>query len=978
MESWKNAVTVGIELDRLSSTQLSSSTTVTITRSLLAAMEGRNAPPDGALPFSDVTGLLAAAASAEKQQALVARIYVASPTEPNSPSSSIDQFAQLSLVAARLRQIIHDHSHSSPDLGIDQYIWHREPPAISIVNPPASSRPSTSKQPAQPAHILFHLRTGGECMEDEWFATHLLLRASSELAEHALCISIEDEDGQFLLIEAAEHLPDWVTPESVVNRVWIHNGHLHLVAPHLAQNSDEAIPIPQAIGLVRDPSVLTRAPDDVEAAALARAYEYPSIASSHHHRTLVYLPRQVAQALEAEPQLIASCVAAIQSRDPLSSRSASRLVRFPPPTQPTSSSSAATASQQDQSSPNDIVLTRVRMTRHLYAQLLHDRFFPPRQLGPQWQAAVERYRVHVHSRSSAQSGPKIQDEQQVQAEIARGRWHDLGAKIWCGLEMAFAESSSRRTRSGGRSMSPQAAISEAERQNLLASLTRLGFFQGELQGSAKWKQLETQALAQYAQTATTDIDLEQTPLCETVDRILSGFASDIPAVQSHPPEAALDELRRHEDDDAWLHLSPGDVESILAAKSGPTQEAPRAVDEEDAFQRLGAFNTKMTAFLETKSDVRGAVFEDEAEAMLDDDELLFEDEDEEEQERRIRVEVSQRLERDGEQEKRKMLERLLPRMSDTEWLRPTTSSTAKGNAGFVDSIDALSASRAPQPVTEEGTVTVGNHLSAAEGELRRRLASQYMRETSALLSSQGHEHIDGADDSDGEIQEEAEPEIRRQRAQEYDLDPDVPEPELDVQDGPEAWDEETEVANMLEFARISLGLSKEQYEEILSERKQRGQFVPSQSSAAKTSAPNTPKPAKVAKAARVDEDELQGQVQDVEMSTFEDVMAAMDRRLNSLKSTSPSRNLPHSRGDEDSSKPDSMDAELLSHLLTSESDLPASLETLLGGAVEADQLASFLRSFQAQSGAAATGPVQQLMQRFGLGSLPADQDSTSL
>jgi hypothetical protein len=250
-----------------------------------------------------------------------------------------------------------------------------------------------------------------------------------------------------------------------------------------------------------------------------------------------------------------------------------------------------------------------------------------------------------------------------------------------------------------------------------------------------------------------------------------------------------------------------------------------------------------------------------------------------------------------------------------------------------------------------------------------------MRDTSALLSSQGHEHIDGADESDGEIEEEVEPEVRRQRAQEYDLDPDVPDlPESDVQDGPEAWDEETEVANMLEFARISLGLSKEQYEEILSDRKQRGKFVPFQSSAAKTSAPQTPKPAKAAKAARVDEVEMQEQVQDVEMSKFEDVMAAMDRRLNSLKTTSASRTTPQTQ--EGASKPDDVDAELLSHLLTSEGDLPASLESLLGrgGAVEAEQLASFLRSFQAQSGAAATGPVQQLMQRFGLGSLPADQD----
>ena len=31
--------------------------------------------------------------------------------------------------------------------------------------------------------------------------------------------SVEDNDGQFLLIEAADHLPKWLNPESSENRV---------------------------------------------------------------------------------------------------------------------------------------------------------------------------------------------------------------------------------------------------------------------------------------------------------------------------------------------------------------------------------------------------------------------------------------------------------------------------------------------------------------------------------------------------------------------------------------------------------------------------------------------------------------------------------------------------------------------------------------------------------------------------------------
>lgn len=34
-----------------------------------------------------------------------------------------------------------------------------------------------------------------------------------------LFTSVNDTDGEFLLIEAAEHLPSWVTPSNAYNRV---------------------------------------------------------------------------------------------------------------------------------------------------------------------------------------------------------------------------------------------------------------------------------------------------------------------------------------------------------------------------------------------------------------------------------------------------------------------------------------------------------------------------------------------------------------------------------------------------------------------------------------------------------------------------------------------------------------------------------------------------------------------------------------
>ena len=957
---------------------------------------------DGALPFSDVTGLLAAAAAAEKQQALTARIYLPPSSDPTT-STSVDQFAQLSSLAKQLRRFVQQHTQSSDDLNGQDYIWHREPPSISVVRPPRSPGASTSPSwTEQPPYIQFHLRTGGECIEDEWFATHLLLRASTQFAQHRLCISVEDEDGQFLLIEAADHLPDWIAPEAVTNRVWIFDGHLHLIPPYHKSIDDGSLSVPHGIALVTDQQTLTRASDDVEAAAFARAYDFPSAAMHHHHCTLAYLPRCVAQVLTANPQLIASCVNSIQSRDFVSSRSGSKLVRFPPPTQ----ASSATA-VNDASDPNDdqqIVLTRVKMTRHLYAQLLYDRFFPPRQLGREWQNAVEKYRVRNHRRPSVPpSGPKIEEEEEVQTEMLQGRWRDLGAKIWCGLEMAYTESLPRRKQSQARPMTTTGiAIPSQEGERLISSLSKLGYFQGELEGSAKWRQLQSEALAEYQKSSTGALrdsngDTADVLICDAVDRILERKGNASRGLQVLPPDAAPADLQEEEDDDSWLQLDPSDVESILQARSGEAKEGARAVDEQDAFQRLGAFNSKMADFIKTKSDVQGALFQDELNAddmLLDDDDLLFEDLDEEEQEQRIRKEVEERMRSGGESEKRKLIERLLPRMSEHEWTQKPSnaqdgsngSAELRGGKDFVSSIDRIAAERDAQKPQKNETGTQiatrgDNNLSAAHTELRRRLASQYMRDTSSLLSSQGHQRYDGASDSDDEeLEQETSPEVRRQRAMEFDLEPDEQlaaeartgeEAEWEDVGEPEVLDEELELDNLLEFARISLGLTKEQYHGILEERKSKGRFVPNRSKGAKEDPPSQ---AEVAEAPKLD--------------TFEGVLAAMETELHHLRSSaSKPTTSPLQAAPLPAAQPadDGQDEELLAHLVRSGSDVPASLLSHLGQEHEArgqaEQIEGFLRSFQAQTATsgpgAGSGPVEVLMHRFGLGSLPADQDPPS-
>ena len=40
---------------------------------------------------------------------------------------------------------------------------------------------------------------------------------------------IFDADGEFVLVEAAEVLPDWVTPKTVERKVWIYKGNVLLL-----------------------------------------------------------------------------------------------------------------------------------------------------------------------------------------------------------------------------------------------------------------------------------------------------------------------------------------------------------------------------------------------------------------------------------------------------------------------------------------------------------------------------------------------------------------------------------------------------------------------------------------------------------------------------------------------------------------------------------------------------------------------------
>ncbi|KAF8971494.1 SGT1 protein-domain-containing protein [Flammula alnicola] len=257
------------------------------------------------------------------------------------------------------------------DSMLGDFIWHRDAFEVKIVPNPDDEK----------SWILEGRMRVGDCVDDEWFTVWLLKEISSKWD---IVISVYDSDGEFLLIEAAEALPLWVKPTNSENRVWIYNSHLHLIPlshisptsrkrrhrklPGAADSDDEDgtagdddtfIAVEDAVKFVRDSSLDTLAPPDVEKIIWQRIAGYPAAAKNHVHVTKAYIPIDVARTLTVNPSLVQKAVETFYTRDAIQLR----------------------GTPHDSFSTQFVCPELVKMTRTAYAQLIGQKFFPPKIFG---------------------------------------------------------------------------------------------------------------------------------------------------------------------------------------------------------------------------------------------------------------------------------------------------------------------------------------------------------------------------------------------------------------------------------------------------------------------------------------------------------------------------------------------------------------------------------------------------------------------
>ncbi|KAH9968828.1 SGT1 protein-domain-containing protein [Russula dissimulans] len=791
---------------------------------------------------------------------------------------------------------------------LTDFLWHRDTFQIKVVQDTDGS-----------GWFLEGRMRVGDSIDDEWCVVWLLREASKKWD---FAISIRDSDGEFLLIEAADYLPLWVTPSVVENRVWIYKSHLHLIPlSHVSSpsgrgqridisaiddkdiiTSEDFLNISDALRLVHDPLTDTQAPASVEQAVWQRISKYPSSLLHHVHKAKAYLPVDISKALSVHPALVQRAAEIFYTRDAIQLRAAHKMTRFP---------------------PQPYVLQTVRLTRTAYAQLVGQKFYPPKIFG-RWQEEA----------------------------TPQWRWRDLGMKIACGFEMLYQEGGTREVRSNTSPADPQTVMQarkdalqrDPEYAKYIKSIQGAGYFRGEIEGSQLWNEMESRALEVFLQSRR-----EQ-------DTSRPSFASQVNAAiaKANDPKPSEDV----EDPDDWLTINAEDFDSVLQEKMrrNETSSTSHAMDldhsshsetEEDAIAtsrvaKLRDLANKVDAFVAGKGDVEGAMFEDE--------QISEEDEDDSSDARFSDSEIdSDDHEESASAARRDALEKLVPGIEPSEYGRMPAS--------FYDRSQRV----APEKPTNEVAVE-------ENAESTREIGTSSAQFRAPILARDHYEGVDSDDDSeeDGPVDEEDEEEQPQL----------VGEIEVDMAEEEEEF---------LEFSRQTLGISDDQWEQILQDRRKRGAFVPSY-----VKEENHPRRedsirklgTSDARGSQSRNPEGVSQKPNPNLDSFEAVMRAMDEELVRMRSQKASANFQDaSLGDNGKGKARAQDAEEGVDIETAmDAELKAALddddedEVELGpeGNVDYNLIKNFLESFKSQGGL--SGPVSNLAGRLEPGGwgLPRD------
>jgi hypothetical protein len=305
----------------------------------------------------------------------------------------------------------------------------------------------------------------GDNLEDEWFIVYILYKLTSKFS-NKLVAQTKDQDGDFLLIHAANHLPDWASSaadDCMNNRVFIYNGKLHMIPP--ATNPSQITYLPAAgpisnsfagAKIIFDFSNLTEAIDDVQKSIQKRISLFESDKINLiYHKASCTIPAKLTWLLKNNPSLISAAINRFCDKDPKDLKLCRTLETF---------------------KPIDLVNYRVTFTKHLYGKLKYCDFKPEkRHQWPSINKLIDSNDVTVSLNTNNNSSSVIRERS------------NLGFKLTCAFEILF-----KRLLNDNNT--------NKSFDNYVKRLKNLGYFKDYIENSKTYNDLMEKARQSYSNT----------------------------------------------------------------------------------------------------------------------------------------------------------------------------------------------------------------------------------------------------------------------------------------------------------------------------------------------------------------------------------------------------------------------------------------------------------------------------------------------
>lgn len=486
-------------------------------------------------------------------------------------------------------------------------------PSSTTTPPPSSS----TSPPFLWASIDF-----GDNIEDEWFIVWLL----KHLTHHfpSITARVWDNDGEFLLIEAAYHIPRWLKPETAQNRVWIHGGDFHIVPQPRYAGDPLLSPTPtlqQALQAVRSSSVVredgdnnnnkkkdgissnkfinTKASGTFHQALNIRLAKYPEEAKRQMHLTIAHLPLQLAFILNQQPQLIAPIVEAFHYRTPDDVKAATTKMM-------TMMTGGANASIGHGS---EFVTVNVQFTRCLYAQMALQEYNAPKG----WKTLLS---TDTNNNNKEQYTSLVYNHDEAV---------DLGVKIAAGYEMMMSNPSrygaTKSNINSNSSTSSSNVDIDGGWKKYQFKLQSLGYYKHSLPGSKEYQGLEEQAREKYASTVGCTVasrSLSQAPAA-VAHQLMTLFnangGGDMKIVEEFHEQT---KVLLPPADESWLREGASEIDAELDRREaevekhqstthgGSSKKKSKQGNKEEDELDLEELTSKFKKFMATMSGLEGA------------------------------------------------------------------------------------------------------------------------------------------------------------------------------------------------------------------------------------------------------------------------------------------------------------------------------------------------------------------------------------